>query len=157
MSMVQIVNIVLGVLSIGFGAIALLAPRYAMEALKLQTAGDARDGLSELRAASGGAFVGLALAGLAIDPSREVAAVATVRRCLHTLKGGARVSGLMAFGDQVHELETALERLLPSGQFTPQWLREAEMGAERLATTADDVERSLRAPTASVATKEYPA
>lgn len=66
MSMVQIVNIVLGVLSIGFGAIALLAPRYAMEALKLQTAGDARDGMSELRAASGGAFVGLALAGLAV-------------------------------------------------------------------------------------------
>mgnify|MGYP000005761827 FL=1 len=91
--------------------------------------------------------MGTALAGLAIDPSREVAAVATVRRCLHTLKGGARVSGLMAFGDQVHELETALERLLLSGQFTPQWLREAEMGAERLATTADDVERSLRAPT----------
>lgn len=63
--MVAIGNVVLAVLSILFGAFGLVWPTYALGALKLQTIGDSSEGKSEIRAASGGAFVLLALAGLA--------------------------------------------------------------------------------------------
>ncbi len=70
MPTIEIVNLVLAALSAAFGAIAFLAPRYAMEALKLETTGGARDGMSEIRAASGGAFVALALAGMAFGAAQ---------------------------------------------------------------------------------------
>jgi len=91
--------------------------------------------------------MGAALSGLAADPSRQPDAVATVRRCLHTLKGGARVAGLQALGEQTHALESELELQLPGGQFTPRWLRDAEVGAERLAAVIDEIDRGLRLPT----------
>lgn len=60
------VNAALAVLSIGFGALALFWPRYALGALHLQTVGGRADGMSELRGASGGAFVVIGLVALAL-------------------------------------------------------------------------------------------
>src|SRR3546814_12089379 len=38
-----------------------------------------------------------------------------MQRALHTLKGGARMTGLFAMGDAAHELETRLAALEASG------------------------------------------
>src|SRR3546814_11660915 len=38
-----------------------------------------------------------------------------MQRALHTLKGGARMTGLLAIGDAAHELETRLAALEASG------------------------------------------
>lgn len=56
--MIEIVNVVLALATIGFGALAMFWPNYALGALKLQLAEGHRDGMSEIRAASGGSFVG---------------------------------------------------------------------------------------------------
>ena len=69
----QLINFTLALLSIGFGALALLSPNFAMEALKLAPAEGRMDGKSELRGASGGAFVALGLAGAAFGPAWPVA------------------------------------------------------------------------------------
>ena len=61
----EIVNIVLAVLTIGFGGICLVSPSYAMGALSLKTDGRP-DGMSEIRAASGGAFVAMALVAIVL-------------------------------------------------------------------------------------------
>jgi hypothetical protein len=58
-----ILNILLALLSIGFGAIGWLAPRYTMGLLDL-TPGKTTMGVSEIRAASGALFVGLGLGAL---------------------------------------------------------------------------------------------
>jgi len=42
-------------------------------------------------------------------------ALAELQRYLHTLKGGARMAGLMAFGNFSHELETLLARMADGG------------------------------------------
>ncbi|SEM68367.1 protein of unknown function [Palleronia salina] len=66
--MVDLLNIVIALLSIGFGAIGWLAPRYTMEKLDTQDKGSTM-GVSEVRAASGALFVGLGLGALLIgDP-----------------------------------------------------------------------------------------
>lgn len=70
MTVVDYLNLALAALSIAFGAIGFLAPGYAMSALKLVNADGARDGMSEIRAASGGAFITLALAGLAFGAAQ---------------------------------------------------------------------------------------
>lgn len=62
---VAAVNIGLAILSIIFGALGFLWPNYALGALKLETTPGYADGKSEIRAASGGAFVLMGLAGLA--------------------------------------------------------------------------------------------
>lgn len=62
----ELVNILLALLTIAFGAIGLVSPSYAMGALKLQTAGPT-DGMSEIRAASGGAFVATGAAALILS------------------------------------------------------------------------------------------
>ncbi|MCI4665058.1 MAG: DUF4345 family protein [Neomegalonema sp.] len=61
---VAIINSVLAALSIGFGALGFLWPSFALEALKLTTAPGFEDGKSEIRAASGGAFILMGAAGL---------------------------------------------------------------------------------------------
>lgn len=101
-------------------------------------AGEARELVEEMQQT---------LSGLLEDTDRQPPAIATIRRCLHTLKGGARVTGLTALGDAAHDLETDLESVLASRQFTPQWLRDAEAGVERLAAMVDDLERGLDAAT----------
>jgi chemosensory pili system protein ChpA (sensor histidine kinase/response regulator) len=45
------------------------------------------------------------------EPVREV------QRALHTLKGGARMAGLDAMGDVVHELESRVNALIAAGEF----------------------------------------
>ena len=73
MDAVQIVNFALAGLSIAFGAICFLAPAYAMGALKLAPVGGQMDGKSEVRGASGGAFIALGLAGMLFGPAWTVA------------------------------------------------------------------------------------
>lgn len=73
MDVVQIVNFALALTSIAFGAIAFLSPRYAMDALKLSPTGGQMDGKSELRGASGGAFIALGAAGILFGPAWPVA------------------------------------------------------------------------------------
>jgi chemosensory pili system protein ChpA (sensor histidine kinase/response regulator) len=48
----------------------------------------------------------------------ELEHVASLQRDLHTLKGGARIAGMLAVGDLTHAIETLLER--PVGQHTLQ-------------------------------------
>lgn len=61
--LVAILNILLALISIGFGGIGWLAPHYTMGLLDLQ-AGETTMGVSEIRAASGALFVGLGVGAL---------------------------------------------------------------------------------------------
>lgn len=61
--MVDIVNILIALSSIGLGLLGWLMPRYTMDVLDLQTAGSTM-GLSEIRAASGALFIGLGIGAL---------------------------------------------------------------------------------------------
>ncbi|MFW2587059.1 DUF4345 family protein [Sagittula sp. SSi028] len=54
--MTEIINILIALMTIAFGAIGFIAPRYAADALDLKV-GDTTMGLSELRASAGGLFV----------------------------------------------------------------------------------------------------
>jgi Domain of unknown function (DUF4345) len=63
--MTDLLNIALALVSIGFGAIGWLAPRYTMEVLDLAPTGSTM-GMSEIRAASGALFVGLGLGALVL-------------------------------------------------------------------------------------------
>ncbi|KQI69716.1 coproporphyrinogen III oxidase [Loktanella sp. 3ANDIMAR09] len=60
----DIINILLALLSIGFGVIGWLAPRYTMDVLDTATKNNSTMGLSEVRAASGALFVGLGMGAL---------------------------------------------------------------------------------------------
>ncbi|MEH6357777.1 MAG: Hpt domain-containing protein [Pseudomonadales bacterium] len=44
-----------------------------------------------------------------IEDSADTLALDELQRCLHTLKGGARMAGIMAVGDLSHELESVYE------------------------------------------------
>ena len=61
--MADIINILLVIASVGFGAVGWLAPRYTMGLLDLH-AGETTMGVSEIRAASGALFVGMGLGAL---------------------------------------------------------------------------------------------
>ncbi|MCC7258737.1 MAG: Hpt domain-containing protein [Gammaproteobacteria bacterium] len=52
-----------------------------------------------------------ALAGIADRSPTGAQAMADLQRCLHTLKGGARMAGLGVMGDFSHDLETLLIRV----------------------------------------------
>ena len=60
-----VLNVLAALLTIGFGLIGWLAPGYTMRVLEL-TAGPRREGVSEVRAASGALFVAMGAAALAI-------------------------------------------------------------------------------------------
>lgn len=60
--MIETLNILSALLTIGFGLFGFVAPRYTAEALDLKTTGTTM-GLSELRASVGGLFV---VSGLAV-------------------------------------------------------------------------------------------
>ncbi len=64
--MVEIVNILLALLSIGLGAIGWLMPRYTMKHLDLAPTNSTM-GLSEIRAASGALFIGLGVGAILIN------------------------------------------------------------------------------------------
>lgn len=61
--MIDILNIITMILTIGLGMIGWLAPRYTMGILHLET-GQSPRGMSEIRAASGALFVGAAAGAL---------------------------------------------------------------------------------------------
>jgi len=62
-------------------------------------------------------------------------ALAELQRCLHTLKGGARMAGLLPMGDLSHDLETYLLRLSSGG------LRQNPDRLELLQETVDELHR----------------
>lgn len=64
--MTDILNVLLALVSVGFGAIGWLAPRYTMELLDL-TADGSTMGVSEIRAASGALFIGLGLGAMVLN------------------------------------------------------------------------------------------
>ena len=72
----------------------------------------------------------------------DTAPVRDVQRALHTLKGGARMAGLDAMGDAVHELESRVNALLASGEF-PDSAAFTRMRAEldRLQAMHDQIRR----------------
>lgn len=70
---IDIINFALAAATIVFGGLAFCWPRYALEALSLATAGGRNDGMSEMRAASGGAFVLMGAAAIIIGPSAPIA------------------------------------------------------------------------------------
>ena len=72
--MVDLINILLALASIGLGAIGWLAPRYTMGILDLSTSGSTM-GVSEIRAASGALFIGLGLGALVIGTPAAYAMV----------------------------------------------------------------------------------
>ena len=63
--MVELINILLALASIGLGVIGWLAPRYTMGVLDLTTSGSTM-GVSEIRAASGALFIGLGIGALVL-------------------------------------------------------------------------------------------
>ena len=78
-----------------------------------------------------------------------------VQRALHTLKGGARMSGWREMGDLAHGLETRLEALddQPDGAATGALLQTVSGDIEQLHAQLD----SLRAPVSRTAAVEAPA
>lgn len=63
--MVDLINILLALVSIGLGAVGWLAPRYTMQLLDIAPVGSTM-GLSEIRAASGALFIGLGVGALVL-------------------------------------------------------------------------------------------
>jgi hypothetical protein len=63
--MIETLNLLLALVSIGLGAIGWLAPRYTMQLLELVPSGSTM-GLSEIRAASGALFIGLGLGAIVL-------------------------------------------------------------------------------------------
>lgn len=61
--MIEYLNIFLALVSVAFGAIGWLAPRYTMDVLDLRADGSTM-GVSEIRAASGALFIGLGLGAI---------------------------------------------------------------------------------------------
>ena len=84
--MIDAINLLLALTSIGLGVIGWLMPRYTMGVLDLTTAGSTM-GVSEIRAASGALFVGLGLGALALGTPSAYAMVgfawagAAIRSC----------------------------------------------------------------------------
>lgn len=102
--MVDIVNILIALMTIGFGAIGLVSPRFTAQALDMQPT-ETTMGLSELRASAGGLFVAMGLACLLIDADWPWAALgvayagaATGRAVSMALDGPPQPKALMWFG-----------------------------------------------------------
>lgn len=73
--MIDTLNVIAVILTIGFGLIGWLMPDYTMDKLKLATAGGSTLGKSEIRAASGALFVGLGVGALALGTPAAYAMV----------------------------------------------------------------------------------
>lgn len=75
--MIDILNMIAALLTIGFGLFGFLAPRYTADVLDLAPT-DTTMGLSELRASAGGLFVVLGLAALWLNTPLAYAMVGFV-------------------------------------------------------------------------------
>lgn len=92
--MIDIVNILLALASVGLGAIGWLMPRYTMELLDMAPTRSTM-GLSEIRAASGALFIGLGLGAIVLNTPLAFAMVGFAW-------GGAaigRLTSIIADGD----------------------------------------------------------
>ncbi|HVY66301.1 MAG TPA: Hpt domain-containing protein [Gammaproteobacteria bacterium] len=73
-----------------------------------------------------------------IRQTSDAASVVALQRFLHTLKGGARMAGIMAMGDLAHGLETLLARIADGkSQPTPAALDLVQRGLDRLQQMRD--------------------
>ena len=64
-----------------------------------------------------------------------------LQRYLHTLKGGARMAGLLPMGDLSHALETLLQRIAEGrGQATPAALDLVQRGLDELQHLRDAID-----------------
>lgn len=77
MDFVYIINLLAMLATIGLGAAGWLYPRWTMQTLDLKTDGSAM-GVSEVRAASGALFIGVALAAIIINQPLAYAMVGFV-------------------------------------------------------------------------------
>jgi chemosensory pili system protein ChpA (sensor histidine kinase/response regulator) len=101
-----------------------------------------------------------ALAGWRAEPSNELH-LETLLRALHTLKGGARMAGLPALGEAVHDLESRVEGArgrmdLRDGSFFTNLQLNADALSGRIAAIADAF-ASGPAPTGAAPAAEAPA
>ena len=88
---------------------------------------------------------------------QDQAALARLQRFLHTLKGGARIAGLLAMGDFSHALETLLVRIGEgSAGATPAALDLVQRGLDELQQMRDTIDagRALGAAGALIAQLE---
>jgi chemosensory pili system protein ChpA (sensor histidine kinase/response regulator) len=76
-------------------------------------------------------------------------ALAELKRLLHTLKGGARLAGIISMGDLSHALETMLPKLaLAAAANDTQGIRLAQQALDRLHQMRDAVDAGHAAPSA---------
>ena len=71
-----------------------------------------------------------------VDDQLSEATLAELQRYLHTLKGGARMVGLMAIGDFSHDIETLLVRMTAEGD-----LEQNDMRLDALQASLDELHR----------------
>ena len=72
---------------------------------------------------------------------QDQSTVAMLQRFLHTLKGGARMAGLLPMGDLSHALETLLQRIAEGrGQATPAALDLVQRGLDELQHLRDAID-----------------
>ncbi len=76
------------------------------------------------------------------DASRASACM----RVLHTFKGGARLAGAMRLGEQAHNLESQIERLMGDGQADHGQVTDLQDAADALEYTFQNLQRDWRNP-----------
>ncbi len=102
MPVIDILNLLLAVVSIGLGAIGWFAPRYTMNLLELASTGSSM-GMSEIRAVSGALFVGLGLGAIILGTPLAYAMIgfawggAAVGRLTSILADGAATRQKITF------------------------------------------------------------
>ncbi|HEY0974207.1 MAG TPA: Hpt domain-containing protein [Solimonas sp.] len=91
-----------------------------------------------------------ALANWQLAPA-DLAPSQDMQRALHTLKGGARMSGLVAMGDAAHDLETLLSRIDLAGKADAAALQPVAAAVVGLRAMTDRLERRDYAAAADAA------
>jgi chemosensory pili system protein ChpA (sensor histidine kinase/response regulator) len=89
----------------------------------------------------------------ALRQTPDAGVVVSLQRFLHTLKGGARMAGIMPMGDLSHALETLLERIADGrSRATPPALELVQRGLDRLQQMRDSIDtgRPIEAATALI-------
>jgi chemosensory pili system protein ChpA (sensor histidine kinase/response regulator) len=78
---------------------------------------------------------------ISVRQTNDAAAVVALQRYLHTLKGGARMAGIMAMGDLSHALETLLARIADGkSQATGSAIDLVQRGLDRLQQMRDAID-----------------
>lgn len=87
-----------------------------------------------------------ALVDLRTSP-RDAAPATALKRFLHTLKGGARMSGASSMGELAHEIESLLSRPPPdTSGFAPEILDAIEASLDELSRMREALGRGVQAP-----------